>query len=485
MTSFISRFLAPLFLALCIALGGASAAGHIANAVLQIAALTIILLLVLRDAVPPVDRPARLLLALIGAVGVVLLFQLIPLPPALWSILPGRGVVLEEYRLMGVDAPWLPISLAPQATLATLPALLPPLAMVLLIFASSGYGRFGAVLVLIAAAMGSVLLGMMQRLEGPDSALYFYDITNRGGVVAFFANRNHLSTLLLCAIGFAAAMAIAPSRRADTQNKIGRRLIAGCALAFLVAGVVVVKSVAGWMLLLPVLVAALTLYTRGEQRQLSMGFVGTTAAVAVIGVAMALFAPIQPNDLGDKLSGIDPNMRRQSISTTLAAAPQYLPFGSGGGSFPRVYPRFEDPANASREYVNHAHNDYAELFLEYGLLGVALAAAAIAWWVANLKPTWRSNSAAGSFGRAGSIAVGVVIAHSMVDYPLRTAAIAAVLAFAAALMVAPESEEVPVSQFGRRRRKTASNRSIMLGLAPGAQPPAAGAPPASTGALPR
>ncbi|TKW74730.1 MAG: O-antigen ligase family protein, partial [Staphylococcus hominis] len=443
---------------------------------LQLAALAIILLLVLRDGVPPIDRQARLLLALFAAFAGVLVFQLIPLPPALWSLLPGRGAILEEYRLVGVDAPWLPISLTPQATLATLPALLPPLAMVLLTYASSGYGRFGAVLVLVGAAVGSVLLGVTQRLEGPDSSLYFYEITNRGGVVGFFANRNHLSTLLLCAIAFTAALAITPSRNADTQRKIGRRMIAGCTLAFLAAGVVVVKSVAGWMLMLPVLVAALTLYARGEQRKLSMGFVNTTIAVAVIGTALALFAPIQLNDLGEKLSGIGPNQRRESISTTLAAATQYLPFGAGGGAFVRVYPRFEDPAKASREYVNHAHNDYAEIFLDYGLLGIALAAAGIGWWIMNLRPTWRSNSPAGSLGRAGSIAVGVVIAHSMVDYPLRTAAIAAVLAFAAALMVAPESEELPESQFGRRRRKRNSERSIMLGVAPAARPPAADMP---------
>lgn len=475
MSPVISRFLAPFYLAACLIFGGASAAGHLANAALQLAALAIILLLVLRDDVPPLPRQARWLLALFGLGAAVLAVQLVPLPPGVWSALPGRAAIWDEYRLIGIDPPWLPISLAPQATLATLPALLPALAMVLLTFSSSGYGRFGAVLVVVVVAVGSVFLGVMQRLQGPDSTLYFYDITNRGGVVGFFANRNHLSTMLLCAIVFAAALAISPSRRADMQRKIGRRMIAGCVVAFLLAGVVIVKSVAGWMLALPVLVGALTLYARGEQGRLSLGFVNTTIAVAAIGTALALFAPIQLNDLGEKLSGIGPNQRQQSISTTLAAAPQYLPFGAGGGAFLRIYPRYEDAANASREYVNHAHNDYSELFLDYGLLGIVLVVAGIGWWLVNLKPTWRNNAAAGSFGRAGSIAVGVVIAHSMVDYPLRTAAIAALIAFSAALMVAPESEEMPVSQFGRRRRKRNSDRSIMIGVAPGAgERPAAG-----------
>lgn len=477
MTPVISRFLAPAFLAACLLFGGASAAGYLVNTALQLASLAVILVLVLRDEVPPLPRGAQMLLWLFAAGAAVLLIQLIPLPPALWSILPGRGAILAEYRLVGVDAPWLPVSLAPQATLAALPALLPPLAMVLLTFASSGYGRFGAVVTLVTVAVVSVFLGVLQRLQGPDSTLYFYEITNRGGVVGFFANRNHLSTLLLCAICFAAALAISPSRRADLQRKIGRRMIAGCVLAFLAAGVVIVKSVAGWMLLLPVLVASLTLYTRGEQGRLSTGFVGTTIFIAAIGTLLALFAPIQLNDLGEKLSGIGPNQRQQSISTTVAAGTHYLPFGAGEGAFVRVYPRYEDPAQASQEYVNHAHNDYAELFLDTGLLGLALVAAAIGWWVLNLRPAWRSNAAAGSYGRAGSIAIGVVIAHSFVDYPLRTAAVAAVIAFAAALMVAPESDELPVSQFGRRRRKKKSERSIMIGL-PAGTGPAAIDPPA-------
>jgi hypothetical protein len=53
--------------------------------------------------------------------------------------------------------------------------------------------------------------------------------------------------------------------------------------------------------------------------------------------------------------------------------------------------------------------------------------------------------------RAGSAMVGIVLAHSIVDYPIRTAAIAAVFALGCALMVPPvarRSREEPAEEEG-------------------------------------
>ena len=59
-------------------------------------------------------------------------------------------------------------------------------------------------------------------------------------------------------------------------------------------------------------------------------------------------------------------------------------------------------------------------------------------WVRRLGPLRDEAGRPGALGRAGLVSLGGVAAHSCVDYPLRTAAIAVSAALAAALAFAPE-----------------------------------------------
>jgi O-antigen ligase len=451
---------------LCLVLGGASAAGFLANGVLQLLGLLFILTVVLSGSLPELSRPARLLIYLFAAAAALLVLELVPLPPFLWQLLPGRGRVAEGYALLGIPAPWLSISLSSDGTLSALASLIPPVAVLLLIYASSGYGRLYTVYGLVAAAIVSILLGLFQRMQGPDSPYYIYEVTNLGGVVGFFANRNHLATLLLTSLPFVAALAVSPKRNAKQDDpKVGRLVITGCIGLFLAVGIVVVKSAAGWMLLTPTLFAGAAIFLRGESGAVPRAVLQIGAALALVCVIGSIAAPIQINDLGDKLSGIDPHMRNQSIRTTAAAALDYLPFGSGGGTFTRIYPHYENPETASLEFLNHAHDDYVEVALEHGIPGLALIVIAFLFWLTQIRRVWRRDQG-DALARAGSVAIGLLFAHSLVDYPLRTAAIAAVCALAAALMVAPESAEMPAWQSARRRkRKGKSARTIEISLA--------------------
>ena len=82
------------------------------------------------------------------------------------------------------------------------------------------------------------------------------------------------------------------------------------------------------------------------------------------------------------------------------------------------------PTQVTTEYVVHAHNDYAELALELGFAGVVLMLLFLAWWGAAVWRAWRTAEA-GPFARAAAIASAAVLVHSLVDFPLRTAAISA------------------------------------------------------------
>lgn len=462
----ISRYLAPVYLLLCLLLGGASSAGFAANGLLQVLGLFCILIVVLSGMLPVLPQVARRLLILVGAAAALLTIELIPLPPFLWKLLPGRGAVAEGYALLGMAAPWLPISLSASGTLAALTSLIPVVAVIVLVYASSGYGRLFCVYTIIATAIVSIVLGLLQKMQGPDSVYYIYDITNRGGVVGFFANRNHLATLLLATIPFIGALGISPHRNdKQDESKVGRLMVTGCIALLIAVGVIVVRSSAGWLMLPPAIFAATAVFLRGENGKVPGAVLQIGAVLAAVCIIASIVAPIKMNDLGDKLSGMDPHMRNESIRTTAVAAIDHLPFGSGGGSFVRIYPQYENVETASLEYLNHAHDDYVEVALEHGLPGLALIALAIAFWFIRTRQIWRPGQG-DALSRAGSIVIAIVAAHSLVDYPLRTTAMAAVAAFAFALMVAPESAEMPTWQSARRsKRRGKSARTIEIALA--------------------
>jgi hypothetical protein len=93
--------LVPLFLAFCLVLGGASAAGIWANMVLQLLAVPIILVAVLKTPSTPVAAPGRQLIALLLLLIAVIAIQLVPLPPALWTALPGRAEAAAGFSALG------------------------------------------------------------------------------------------------------------------------------------------------------------------------------------------------------------------------------------------------------------------------------------------------------------------------------------------------------------------------------------------------
>jgi len=468
--SFVARFTAPAWLLACLVLGGSSGGGVLVNGLLQIAGGAIVCWAITRGFWSTLERPARQLLMIVAAAALLALISLIPLPPALWTLLPSRDEVFRAYALIGMPAPWLPVSLTPDATIAALFSLLPPLAMFLLLGASSAEGRRATLFTLVAVAFASVLFGVVQQVAGFRSNTYIYQFTSRGGAVGFFANRNHLATLCLMTIPFLAAMAAFSRRKRDATQLFGWAPAIG-ALLLLVVGAIVVQSLAGWILLPPTLMACALLFRRPREGKPSRALVAGLVALVAAAVLFALFAPWSPADLARVGGEVQPQQRRGIMGLSWQAARHFAPVGSGWGSFVDVYHRFENPTTVTSTFVNHAHNDYLELLLETGIGGIALVLALAVWWLGRIREAWRSGG--DPVARAATISIGALMAHSFVDYPIRTAAIACVAALCCGLAgVRTAAAEAP------RRTRERSTGTIMLGA--GARPRGKSAAPATS-----
>lgn len=421
------------YLVACLLLGGASAAGAAANALLQIVALGLILAWLWRRDVP-LAREARGPIWIAGAFLVLVLITLIPLPPSLWTGLPFRDQIVSGFQLIRMPVPSLPLSLAPPATIWSLLALLPPAAMFLLVASLSNEDRRRLAVPLLAVASLSIVLGAFQLLGGTESPLRPYAITNSGSPVGFFANVNHEATLLLCSLPFMAFLAGRAAGRRSRSKRSGGAIISVAVGLFLTVGIAISGSSAGYGLFLPTALASLLIYRRAVVGRIAWPWTAGMAVVLLIFAAVALRGPLSSEAFAGDLSD-QPTSRRALAATTTRAIEDSFPVGTGLGTFSTVYRRYENPDRVTRQYANHTHDDYLEFALELGIAGLLLILAFIAWWALALVRVWRSEVPGAAMARAASVAIGVVLLHSIVDYPVRTSAIAAVIALACALLV--------------------------------------------------
>ena len=435
----LSELIAPAYLLLCLIFGG-SVQNIWGNFALQFIGVAILVSVIAR---PRAFGKLAGLPLFVGLSALTLVcLQLVPLPPSVWAALPGRAGFSGGYSLLRMPLPWLPISETPFESVATLFALLPPFATFAAILASDSDSRAAGALVGLTVA--AILLGALQVASGSGSRWYFYPITNTGAV-GFFANSNHIGTLLIATIPFLGAL-LGSGTRWHRRRGIGAAIIiiAAATLGLILIGIALNRSLAALLLVLPVLLATGLMISAGWRFRwigIPVAMIGLAAAVTFIGT----------NPLNSSTASRAKQMSiqsRQAIwSNTGRAIRDSFPVGTGLGSFAAVYPLYEDPDAVNSTYVNHAHNDYLELTLELGLPGALLLLLFLGWWVVASLQIWSSNMSS-PCERAATIASAAILAHSAVDYPLRTSAIAAVFAMCVAIIARFDSKESALVQLG-------------------------------------
>jgi O-antigen ligase len=435
----------------CLLLGGST----VLDAILELLAIPALLLALISLVELPVWRTktrtdAYWVLAFCFAIALLPLVQLVPLPPSIWTVLPGRNELVKIFDLIGGPTPWMPISVSPRATWLSFLSLLPPMAIFLLVIQMNHHERRTLILFIIAFGVVSAFLGLMQVAGGENSPLRFYAVAYSTDAVGFFANRNHFAALLYTVLLFVAVWAIDVGFETESWTNIrsfdAARIMAATAtflsLVVVIAGEAMTRSRAGLALTIAALLAAFVLALT-DQRNVS-GAKPSKLLLAAIFLAVILIVQFALYRILERFAA-DPlgGARQVFAHNTIVAAKSFFPFGSGLGTFVPVYAMFEKPIDTiANNYVNHAHDDILELFLETGIMGALLLCLFVIWFGFSSFKLWRRSLADTSafdctLGRAATVVIGLLLAHSFVDYPMRNVAITAVFAVSCALLIEP------------------------------------------------
>ena len=444
-------------------LGGGTHAGFLGDAILQ--AVSVLLLAALiwnKSGSPGVFRRGEI--ALMAAILAIPLIQIIPLPPSIWERLPLADMRLEAFHIAGAPLDWRPASIIPEATLLGALSLIPPFAIFLGVRSLDYVGRRRVVIAVLSFSALSVFLGLAQVAGGEQSPLRFYEITNPTEAVGFFANRNHLAALLYIAMMFAAAFAVDSGiafldarRRHAPEPRAMVIFTASVTLMFLLAvAQIMARSRAGVGLTMLGSMGIATLALT-DSRNLWRAASLKLLAVAIIAV-LVFSAQFGLTRLLARIGAdVAQDDRLVIAGHTLEAIKAFFPFGAGIGTFKDVYPQRELPSELlSYIYVNHAHDDFLELIMEAGALGLVLLAICFAWLASRARDIWRKRPRGGApidllVQRASLFAIMLLILHSIIDYPLRTSAIMILTAICCALLTRPNGAPVRSEASAPRR----------------------------------
>ena len=405
--------------------GGASRENPLRLALVELAALPL-LVLGLRRRLGVGGEPFPL--AILGCIFAIPVIQLFPLPPTIWTALAGQAPRLAALRLAGLAPGWRPMSLAPGETFNALLALAPPTAMFLGATCLDRLARERLAVVWIGMAAAGMALGIVQMAAPAGGWAYPYATTNQGSLVGWFANRNHEAACLLVALPFAAVL----SRSASPAGPIWRNWALGLFGVVALAALGVIRSRAGVILAVPDLAGCAVLAWRDGSANRRNVLAAVLGAPVVGMVAWFGLSPVLNRFAGPPGA----EFRFEAWPIVAKAAGDTLPFGAGLGAFDPIFRAVEPLRLVAANYFNHAHNDYLELWLETGWLGAAMLAAFAVWFAMAAARAWTRG---GGLGGAASLAALVLMAQSVVDYPLRTEALAVWFAFCCGVLAAPDT----------------------------------------------
>lgn len=433
-------------------LGGGTHSGFLGDAAVQLMSVPLLAAalwpVLTRD--HPDGKTARIafLLCLVPAITVLIQVAPLGLGTAFGAavLLPAGGQINALTGGTGTA-----LSVAPQASLAAAISLIVPLSIFCVTVRLDLQQRVRLCSVLLGLGALFLTMGFLQVAQGETSELRFYSITNPADAVGFFANRNHFAALLnvtLVLIGFWFVLAADSSLERYTLNS--RSLIwLAAASAFLVAdvaGLAMARSRAGIILAMAALAGIVFMALRqrnGGAQAHGLRHRRTGRASVAIAVFAVLFAA--QVGLGAILSrfGGDPldDLRVALNRTTFVTAFKALPFGTGLGSFVPVYSMVERDEDIFAGFANRAHDDLAELILETGLIGGGLLIAFLGWFGVRTVQVWKKVRPGEGSGplleRAASLIIGLLLLHSLADYPLRTTALGSIFAFFCAILAVP------------------------------------------------
>ncbi len=411
---------------------------------------------------PEENRPGRAWLLVALGFPLWLSLQLLPLPHAIVSGLspraaawlaetwPGPAVDCSGAVLLAEQPPRQTLSVDPTLTRETLfivvSGLLAFFGTRAFVAHGGGARRRKLLTVLAAFASAQAIYGIGQWVAETPRVLWVVKSAYPDCASGTLINRNHFALLMYVGLGATLALLLERIGRdpeeLDPQRETAIRVTLGVALGLEVVAILSSKSRGGIVGAGLVLLSGLPALWRAPRR----------VRWAMLAVLLSVVLPVLAlvgGDIGARMADISKEWSgRASRGTVLRLSGPYLRdfalTGSGGGTFEVAFPRYRDSSIVG--LYDYAHDDYLQVALETGALGLALALAPLVLFGIDYA-RWRARVRSDAARPPDDVefeppipvlfALVAVMLHEFVDFGLQMPALGALFAVVAAIAAPP------------------------------------------------
>lgn len=379
------------------------------------------------------EKPIRWFLigSLLGA-----LVYLIPLPQAVWEQLPGRTLYAEHLAWLNTNySAWSyqALSLIPIRTIAGLLALLAPLALFLTAISLPARKVTWLILVLLLTAFSQAVLSMGQYfIQDQD---LFFRVWSGGVPLGTYINQNHFVAFMEMveplAIGLM-MMAILSQNLGATLKIILATFFGLISLALTFTPLLTTSRMGAALLILSILLSFWAMTTPEIRKKVAAPIFALRFVLLILAIVIQLnvLQQIVTITYADRLApqAALGDLRWVLYSTTFEAIQNFFPLGAGPGTTPQAYQLYQ-PTTINL-FVNHTHNDFIELILDMGVLGLLIICLLMFFYIKRWQQLWQDKSSGFKLLQTGA-GVGILLAllYSLTDFGLHTPANAIFFAF--------------------------------------------------------
>jgi len=301
----------------------------------------------------------------------------------------------------------------------------------------TGYGAI--------VAVQAVLYGIAPN----GKLLWIWPSAQGGWIYGSYVNHNHYAGLMELLTPFPIVLAV-------TRFTDGNRRMTVAGIAALMAGSIFLSGSRGGMLAFCIqMVVLAVLLLRSHSGHWKNALMLGAVLLFVIGFLVWLGG----NDLTHRLVSIHAEAREEvtggmRLSIDRDGLRMFLKrpiLGWGMGTFPTVYPQFR--SFYTTFFVNEAHNDYLQLLVETGVVGIFIAAwfLILAFREATRKLANWTETVSGALTVASLLSCVGILVHSTLDFNLQIPANAAIFYALCAIAAAPPLQESHRKRVQRRR----------------------------------
>lgn len=369
-----------------------------------------------------------------GLAALLTASHLAPLPYDWWSNLPGRQVIVDIDKAVGLGQISRPLSMSPEATMNALLSLSVPFAVLILASQFDGVRQRRALGVVLLLSFTSAAVGLLQA-TGADIVLYSRQASP--DFAGLFVNRNHQAALLAILFPMA-AVAISAGVGMGLPQKI--EAFVGASMCLVAVPLVLVTgSRTGLLVAGASLVFIFAFGLLPLKRVAIRPWVHYSAAFAIVGALVWATIWASRDVAFMRLEDQTEDLRWPVWQSIVDMLPQYLPWGTGVGSYVEAYKVLE-PDNLLRPtFSNHAHNEALEILFTAGIPGATLTLLALVFLGVAFWRALRASGDAALLKRLGIAVIILLAIASISDYPVRTPILSAVFVLAAIWASASQS----------------------------------------------